>query len=434
MHLRFTPLSPLSDLGAPDRTKRTWRLAWLVSHLGVTSTVGTVAFTYPHLARWRAVMLLGIGATLLVVPRAHQALRLPAVSPAVAFCGVVFAQLVFIATTGGITSPFVIAVIPPAIMIGILGLHELDWVPPAMVLALVSLLVVELVAAEGGGLASPVLGGQRPVLGLVFLTVVLAGILMGGFRVGCAARRGLDAAHAQVVEAQRERAELLSLGNADLFALTGAIAHELKNPLTTLLSLTSYLQRRSSQYGLEREADVMLEEVRRVRERVNELLNLSRPVDGLSRQGVDLQALVRDVVVAHTQIAQDAGVRIKAQLLPLSLEVDRRKIRQILDNLVQNAIEASPSGCQIQVVMSQDAGHLRLDVLDEGSGLADEIRGRLFVLGNTTKPTGSGIGLAVSRAIALQHGGSLELEDRTEGGCRARVSLPLSAPIEVKNG
>jgi signal transduction histidine kinase len=110
---------------------------------------------------------------------------------------------------------------------------------------------------------------------------------------------------------------------------------------------------------------------------------------------------------------------------PVVIRADGDQLDQLLINVVRNAVDASlESGGEVRVAWTTGDGRVEVRVEDEGPGLADT--SNLFVPFFTTKPNGSGIGLALSRQIAEAHGGSLSLENRVEGhGCVARVRLPL---------
>jgi signal transduction histidine kinase len=120
-------------------------------------------------------------------------------------------------------------------------------------------------------------------------------------------------------------------------------------------------------------------------------------------------------------LARGASVRVVVAADEVAVRADRRKLRQVLVNLVQNAIEASPVGAAVEVATSAEGGKVEIAVLDRGPGLPAL---PVFEAGVTTKPAGNGLGLTIARALVAQHGGELNLEARAGGGTRAVVRLP----------
>jgi signal transduction histidine kinase len=112
---------------------------------------------------------------------------------------------------------------------------------------------------------------------------------------------------------------------------------------------------------------------------------------------------------------------------PVRVPCDARKVKQIVINLMQNAIEASARGGEITIEVADGPGGARVSLLDRGGGLAETIAAHAFEAGATTKPKGSGLGLTIARALARQHGGELTLSARPGGGCIAELTLPRSA-------
>jgi signal transduction histidine kinase len=162
---------------------------------------------------------------------------------------------------------------------------------------------------------------------------------------------------------------------------------------------------------------------------LDEFLNFSRPLGPLAREPVDLVELCRSVIALHEGQLRASGIAVAVDATArVSAPCDPRKVKQVMINLVQNAIEASPSGGELRVELHDSDGGARVRVCDRGGGLDAAIATHAFDAGATTKPKGSGLGLTIARALARQHGGDLSLANRDGGGCVAELTLPGGAP------
>ncbi len=240
--------------------------------------------------------------------------------------------------------------------------------------------------------------------------------------------------HGMVQKALDARDEALTSHAENLRSLTtlsGEIAHELKNPLASVKGLAAMVAREVEGRPAERLA-VLRREVDRMQEILEGFLNFSRPLLPLHEQRVALEDLCRQVTELHEGLASERGVTLRTHAeRPVSAWCDPRKVKQVLINLLQNALEASPRGAMVEVVvLATPEGGGRVEVRDRGPGLSEEVRARLFEAGVTTKPKGSGLGLAIARALARQHGGELALNAREGGGCVAELVLPPGAPAQ----
>ena len=231
-------------------------------------------------------------------------------------------------------------------------------------------------------------------------------------------------------ELQVEQRHMMLERLATLGRALQGVAHELNTPLTTMLTLAKDLTGAIAALDIdaaEREdivesVDLILEESRRCRELTQSLLETAgRKRGNWAKTQTALEVARRAAtLLGHPPEKPGARVKLDEDALDITLPVDGDRVLQVLMNLVQNALRASPGG---DVEVSADARGLL--VLDRGPGLPEEVRDRLFEPFVTTRPTGegTGLGLYVSQQIATDLGARLQLEDRTGGGTRAALVL-----------
>ncbi|HKQ56954.1 MAG TPA: ATP-binding protein [Candidatus Eisenbacteria bacterium] len=211
------------------------------------------------------------------------------------------------------------------------------------------------------------------------------------------------------------------------------LAHEFKNILTPM-SLSMHRIKRRAEQVPEPERKAVAESLGAMEQALADLTRLAEQFSQYARlpeprfERVDLVEVARDAArlhePAHCSIVIDPAAR------PLPVSADRLLLSRAVHNLLVNACEASPEGGTVDVRTGTDQGQAALEILDRGSGLASEIRDRLFEPYVSTKARGSGLGLSLVRDIAVQHGGSVTLTDREGGGARACLHLPLIADPE----
>jgi signal transduction histidine kinase len=172
-------------------------------------------------------------------------------------------------------------------------------------------------------------------------------------------------------------------------------------------------------------------ETQRINQRVQQFLDYARPPQ-LAPQRTDLSELVRDVAEGSRAVAANRDVRLAVEPSETGqVFVDAGQIRQALDNIVRNAIEATPDNGHVYLQARRRTAGYEIEVVDSGCGIDSEDLPRLFDLYFTTKPEGTGVGLAVTQQIITAHGGTIEVESRTGHGTRMTVKLPraIEKPI-----
>jgi signal transduction histidine kinase len=214
------------------------------------------------------------------------------------------------------------------------------------------------------------------------------------------------------LEAELRRQDRL----AALGKVVAGVAHEVRNPLNSMKLTLQLLDRRLKKgVPVTHEIQESLREIDRLDMIVGRLLAFGRPT--LQRQVQPLAPLVEQATKMVQEPARQKSLQIVAQGIhpELSADVDGPQIVQVLINLLLNAIDASPVSGQVRVeAISQDNGAC-VTVTDKGAGIGEEARAHIFDAYYTTKPNGSGLGLAVSREIVANHGGSLGFETGPEG-------------------
>lgn len=397
--------------------------------LGLVATGVTLMDPVPWRVVWLCVLLLGAGTFVIYEERRFAREGFTARSvPINIWMGLLLDQSLLLGT-GGIASPFLPTLLVVAVVGSVVSQPRQRWMLLAAELgALTSMSVAQFVGWLPG-LPLRYLGSAPPAL-LVACAGVMGLLCLGATMLGGALRRTFDN---MLAEALAHRDELLSTHRAharELEALSAEIAHELKNPLATVKGLTQLMAREPGRAQPAERLQVLTGEVSRMQGILEEFLNFSRPLVPLTVSSVDLAELCDEALVLHEGLAGERGVRLeRAGSGAVNAACDPRKVKQVLMNLLHNAIEASPPGSRVTVTVEPTAsGDARVSVRDEGPGLAPEVAGRAFEAGVTTKARGSGLGLTVARALARQHGGEVTLEDGARGGCVAELVLPRELP------
>jgi signal transduction histidine kinase len=333
--------------------------------------------------------------------------------------------------TGGLDSPFVHILPVLALLFGIL----LEAPILLLVVGFQALAVASFAALRFSGavrLPLQALGGGGTPLMTALDTAFLAFLLVGGAGLGRAIRHVFDGMVRRALSAREESLRAHRERATELSALSAEIAHELKNPLASVKGLAGLLAPVAADPKSAERLAVLRREVDRMQSILDEFLNFSRPLVPLALGAVDVGGLAREVAALHEGIARERGVDVAVRG-EARARCDPRKVRQVLINLVQNALDASPHGETVEIEVRDGDGGARVSILDRGPGLDPSLGERVFEPGITTKAGGSGIGLTVARALARQHGGDLRLAPREGGGVAAELVLPRT-PAESREG
>jgi signal transduction histidine kinase len=235
-------------------------------------------------------------------------------------------------------------------------------------------------------------------------------------------------------EAERSTADELRRLSALRADFVSLVSHELRSPMAAVIGAARTLQGRWRELTPgQRESFLRLigDETSRLATLIDDVLDTSRIEAGtfsFTFSDVDLGELLRDVVAA-AELAQDE-VELTAEVAALpSIRGDRERLRQVIQNLVDNAVKYSSAGGRVRLRASADDGLVLIDVVDEGPGIAPEDFELIFEKfgrsrGGSAKP-GTGLGLFIARSIAEAHGGSLGVQSVPQRGSVFRLELPV---------
>ena len=226
--------------------------------------------------------------------------------------------------------------------------------------------------------------------------------------------------------------------------LTAGVGHEVKNPINAMVVHLELLRGKltagggEAVAGAQRHVDILSGEMQRLDRVVQTLADFSRPME-LHLREHDLRNVV-DAVMELTSVEMEehgVSVSVAAPQEPMMVRVDAELVQQALLNLLLNGMQAMPNGGALRVAMRREHQFAVVEVTDEGEGIPPEVLPRIFELYFTTKPKGSGIGLAMTYRILQLHGGAMEVRSNADAGSPERgtvftLRLPVAAGIGVE--
>ena len=253
-----------------------------------------------------------------------------------------------------------------------------------------------------------------------------------------------------VEKLHRTQAEAL---RADQMAAVGqlaaGIAHEILNPLTAIkIIVQAALERGGSASVGGRDLEVIHGEILRLEDSIRNFINFARPPT-LDFRPFDARAALEETIALVSKKAARQGVRLVPRLPegPVTIQGDPAQIRQVMLNLILNALDELPAGGEIGAELEVGPGpsgvvgspapggpggdRLTIRIWDTGRGLPAGLSDRIFEPFVSTKETGSGLGLSISKRIVESHGGEISAANRPEGGAEFTVRLPLRGQVET---
>jgi signal transduction histidine kinase len=224
----------------------------------------------------------------------------------------------------------------------------------------------------------------------------------------------------QMEQRLQQSERLASIGEMSTY-----IAHEIRNPLFAIGGFAHQLLRNVSDPAAREKIEIIIEESKRLDSILKSILTFARPIEpgeGLA----DLNRIVRDTMELMGMACESMNIQLVLDLaddLPLVV-ADPEHLKQCLINLVKNAVEAMPQGGLLAVRTGMAAARVTLEVEDTGQGIAPEIRDKVFSPFFSTKGRGSGLGLAMTKKILDELGGTVELSSVPGAGTRVVLHLP----------
>jgi signal transduction histidine kinase len=277
------------------------------------------------------------------------------------------------------------------------------------------------VGLDGAPLVRAAVSGMRRTT-LIGIVLVVFSVTLGAAAV-VVRRRAADREEAErrlaEVEVARKRSERLAAAGA----LAAGLAHEVRSPLNAIVLAAQRIERNPAEADCTEFARTIRSEVKRLEGVLRQFLELARPV-GDERRRTDLKGLSESVRSLLLEEADQAGAEIEPVRGEGAAAVNREAIRRALINLVHNAVEASPRGGAIELEIRKEDGGVGIHVLDRGAGIDEDEADHLFDAFVTTRAEGTGLGLALVRRVAEDHGGWCRLTRRSGGGTDAVLWLP----------
>jgi two-component system sensor histidine kinase HydH len=214
---------------------------------------------------------------------------------------------------------------------------------------------------------------------------------------------------------------------ASLGSLAAGVAHEIRNPLSSIKGFAVYFRERQEKEEEKQIAGIMIQEVDRLNRVVSQLVELSRPVS-VSKKPVSLRTVIENTLILMERDASEKKIEIKKIFLreELQIPVDEDRISQVLLNLYLNAIDSMENGGVLSVELSGGNEGATIKVSDTGKGIDEKDLPHVFDPYYTTKRTGTGLGLAIVHNIVEAHNGKITVESSPGKGSVFSVFLPGS--------
>ena len=276
---------------------------------------------------------------------------------------------------------------------------------------------------EKGGLVERELEVTVPQTGQRILETVAAGLMDHDESAG----RILmirDVTHIRQMEQEVARSRHLS----SISSLAAGVAHEIRNPLSSIKGFAVYLKGRLSADGDDKKtADIIIEEVERLNRVITQLIEFARPLE-LKKERISLGNLIGHAMKLMEAEAEKNNISVSLNApgdVPPA-DVDPDKVKQVLLNILLNAVAAMKNGGRLAITLKQEKGSVLIEVMDSGMGIAAADLPRIYDPYFTSKPAGTGLGLAVVQKIMEAHGGRIIVESMEGRGTTVALFFPIT--------
>jgi signal transduction histidine kinase len=222
--------------------------------------------------------------------------------------------------------------------------------------------------------------------------------------------------------AERERLALLG-------QMAASVSHNLRNPLSSMKTvLQVQLEKPNLPVDVRRDCALVVTEIDRMNAKLTQLLHFAKP--SVNGQRVGAIELAKQTAILFRHDAERRNVRLEFDqpLEEISVMASEDALSEVLSNLIVNAIEAQPGGGRVRVGLARHDDRLEILVEDDGPGISQELRSKIFQPFFTTKATGTGLGLSIVARRVAEMGGTIACESplRNGKGARFRLTLPLA--------
>jgi len=319
--------------------------------------------------------------------------------------------------TGGLRSPFFFAVMGPLLVLP----SMLPWrglMAAAVALVAGGALAISLMPAAWRG---PTVSDPAWTV-MTVLTVLTVMTIATSHAAGV--NRTLHASRCQIDRSNELMAHQAFSRARELEQMSAQLSHELKNPLGAIKTLVQLSARDVTDAKSRERLRVAETEIERMNCILKEYLSFTRPFEKLRSEPVELGALVDEVLQLLGPGAAGSGVSLRREG-EARVEVDPRRLREALVNLVANALEATPRGGSVEVAIAQRSLAVEVAVRDSGRGMPPEVLEKVGTPFFTTREQGTGLGVVLARAAFVQHGGALQYTSAEGRGTIATGILPL---------